>query len=207
MVVRMMQLFVTCQFDGSCLCSVDHEPNFRNPRKRAGDDKDYGCLNSESIRAGAVEEISSKFAREDNYFQSQLRGKNPGVEAYQSRQTKCIQAKVLGTWSTDAVSEPAKFSVSTESTATSSQPPTSTHMTTSKTTLSVITKVSVSTESTPTSSQPKSSHITTGTSSSVTVTTAEPTTTQPTDVSKPTEATLTSSEPKSSQIKTKSTSL
>ena len=24
-----------------------------------------------------VEEISSKFAREDNYFQSQLRGKNP----------------------------------------------------------------------------------------------------------------------------------
>jgi hypothetical protein len=44
----------TCQFDGSCLCSVD-EPNFRNPRTRAGDDKGYGCLNSKSIRAGAGE--------------------------------------------------------------------------------------------------------------------------------------------------------
>jgi hypothetical protein len=41
----------TCQSDNSCLCS-DDEPNFRNPRTRAGDSKDYGCLDSESIRTG-----------------------------------------------------------------------------------------------------------------------------------------------------------
>ncbi|CAB4026456.1 Hypothetical predicted protein, partial [Paramuricea clavata] len=41
----------TCQSDKSCLCS-DDEPNFRNPRTRAGDGKNYGCLDSESIRAG-----------------------------------------------------------------------------------------------------------------------------------------------------------
>jgi hypothetical protein len=40
-----------CQSDGSCLCS-DDEPNFRNPRTKAGDGKDYGCLDSDSIRAG-----------------------------------------------------------------------------------------------------------------------------------------------------------
>ena len=44
----------TCQSDGSCLCS-DDEPNFRNPTHRRGDDKDYGCVDSDSIRAGVGE--------------------------------------------------------------------------------------------------------------------------------------------------------
>ena len=45
----------TCrQSDGSCLCS-DDERNFRNPTHRRGDDKDYGCLDSDSIRAGVGE--------------------------------------------------------------------------------------------------------------------------------------------------------
>ena len=43
----------TCHSDGSCLCS-DDEPNFRNPRTRAGDGKDYGCVDSDSIRAELV---------------------------------------------------------------------------------------------------------------------------------------------------------
>ena len=45
----------TCQSDGLCLCSVD-KPNFRNPATRSGDDKSYGCLDSESIRTGLVGE-------------------------------------------------------------------------------------------------------------------------------------------------------
>jgi hypothetical protein len=54
-----------CQSDGSCLCS-DDEPDFRNPHTRAGDDKDYGCLDSGSIRKG----VGKFFSSYDNYTRS-----------------------------------------------------------------------------------------------------------------------------------------
>jgi hypothetical protein len=40
--------------DGLCSCTR-FQPNFRNPRTRAGDDKGYGCINNKSIRTGAGE--------------------------------------------------------------------------------------------------------------------------------------------------------
>ncbi|CAB4008248.1 Hypothetical predicted protein [Paramuricea clavata] len=91
-----------------------------------------------------------------------------------THQITCLRAKVLGTWSADAVSESTKVSVSTEPTITSTKPKSS--QTTTISTSSVLTgpkKVSLSTDARVTSIHPKSLQITTKYTSFVAVTTAE----------------------------------
>ncbi|CAB4039550.1 Hypothetical predicted protein, partial [Paramuricea clavata] len=151
------------QSDGLCLCPVG-QPNFRKPTSA----KDYGCLNSESIRLGAVKALA-KFpdnpsdidlqwldesyvdlavANETLNFKWKrsvptLQGSIITLSLFctlgsSSSTTKCLRAKVLGTWPADAVSTP------TEQTVTSSQP--KSYQITTKTTLPVTVITGITTE-------------------------------------------------------------